>query len=61
VIKSIGRATYKRGKLYFDESGWAILKQVAKRTHRSPKALVIAAIMRYIKRSEREKAKDSRD
>lgn len=46
----IGRATYKKGKLYFDEVGWQQVKRVAAHQHRSPKAVVIAAVKRYIRK-----------
>jgi hypothetical protein len=49
-MKTFGYAAYKRGKLYFNKNGWAILKGVAKKTHKSPTYLVIQAIRRYIKR-----------
>lgn len=48
-----GYAAYKRGKLYFNPQGWAILKELASKTHTSPTKLVIAALKRYI-RSQNE-------
>jgi hypothetical protein len=51
-----GYATYRRGKLYFDEVGWAMIKGAAKRLHRSPKQVVIAALMRYARLHKNEKA-----
>jgi hypothetical protein len=51
-----GYATYRRGKLYFDEVGWAMLKAAAKRTHKSPTQIVIAALMRYARLHKNEKA-----
>lgn len=47
--KKIGYATYKRGALYFDEVGWAMVKGAAKRKHQSPKRIVIDALLRYTK------------
>lgn len=41
-----GKAVYRRGKLHFDEIGWAMIKEVAKRTKKSPKQVVIAGIKR---------------
>jgi len=49
MLKRIGRAVYRRGKLHFDEVGWSMIKDVAKRTHKSPRCVVIAALMRYAK------------
>jgi hypothetical protein len=45
-MKTFGKATYRRGKLYFDAVGWAMIKAVAKRTHRSPTRIVNAALRR---------------
>jgi predicted transcriptional regulator len=44
-----GKATIKKGKMYFDENGWAIVKQVARKKHRSPKYIVMQALRRMIK------------
>jgi hypothetical protein len=45
----IGRATFKKGKLYFDENGWALVRQVARKQHKSPKAVVVQALRRMAK------------
>jgi hypothetical protein len=51
-----GYATYRRGKLYFNEVGWAMIKGVAKRLHKSPKQIVVAALRRYARMYKNEKA-----
>ncbi len=43
------RAHYKKGKIYFDEAGWAMVKAAAKRAHKSPKYVVIAGLKRGMK------------
>lgn len=55
-MNKIGHATYRRGKLYFDEIGWALVKSVAKRMKKSPQHLVIAALKRWAKKDKNEKA-----
>ncbi len=52
------RVTYRKGVVYFDEEAWALIKRWAKKEHRSPKNIVIAAIKRGIKR-EKQKAVQS--
>jgi hypothetical protein len=55
-----GRATYRDGKLHFDETGWVMIKTVAKRTKKSPEAVVLAALKRAAKAGVfGEKAKDA--
>lgn len=50
MIKSkLGYATYLRGSLYFDDIGWAIVKAAAKKTKKSPRAVVIAGLKRGMK------------
>jgi len=44
---SVGRAIYKRGKLYFNDVSWTMVKAVARRTKKSPKIVVIAALKRH--------------
>ncbi len=51
-ITGFGTATYRKGKLYFDQAGWSFVKLVAKRRHKSPKAVVIEAIKRYVKQNK---------
>ncbi len=51
--KEFGRATYRKGKLYFDTQGWATVKQVARDSHQSPTKVVTAALWRYIKREKK--------
>lgn len=46
---NIGYATYKKGKLYFDEVGWEIIKGVARRQHRTPQQTVVQALKRALK------------
>ena len=55
-----GHAVYKRGKLHFDEAGWAMIKAAAKRTKKSPTQVVNAALMRYVRlRDKNEKTQDA--
>lgn len=56
---SAGRATYRRGKLYFNAVGWAMVREVAKYTHKTPTAVVVAALKRYIRARAHEKTKVS--
>ena len=44
-----GYATYKRGVLYFDKAGWALVKNMARKRKQSPTTVVIDAIKRYIR------------
>lgn len=53
----LGYAEYKRGKLYFDEIGWSMVRQVAKRLHKTPHQVVISALKRYIKYGKNKKSK----
>jgi hypothetical protein len=53
--KKIGYAHYRKGKLYFDDIGWAMICAVAKKRKRSPTRIVIDALKRYVR--EHEKAK----
>jgi len=48
-MNSFGIATYKQGKLYFDDNGWKIIGDLAKKLHTSRRKLVIDALKRYIK------------
>ena len=45
-----GFATYRKGKLYFNAEAWIIIKELARKTHKSPKTLIHAALRRYIER-----------
>lgn len=45
--KVVGYAQYHKGKLYFDEVGWSLIKKFASKQHRSPKDIVISALRRY--------------
>lgn len=51
----IGHASYRRGRVYFDEIGWAIVKAAAKKTKKSPTDVVIAGIKRGMKLEEAKK------
>lgn len=46
------RATIKNGKIHFCEEGWAMLKKVARKQHRSPKTVVHRALRAMIKREK---------
>jgi len=48
-MKSFGIASYKRGSFYFDDKGWKILGNLARKLHTSRKKLVIAALRRYLR------------
>ena len=56
MANKTGLATYRRGKLYFDEAGWAIVKAEAKKARKSPLQVVIAGLERGVKL---EKAKNA--
>jgi hypothetical protein len=63
VIK-IGYAQYDGRKLHFDATGWALVKKVARRTHKSPEYIVTRALVRLSerqrgKRGRHEKTKDA--
>lgn len=47
--KLIGRAQVRGNKLYFDETGWAILKKVARKQKKSPTVLVARALRRMMR------------
>jgi hypothetical protein len=48
-MPDIGKASYRRGRLYFDAIGWAMVKAAAKRAKKSPHTVVIAALKRGLK------------
>jgi hypothetical protein len=50
-----GYATYKRGKLHFDEIGWAMIKMAAKKSHKTPTQIVRSALLRYARKHEKTK------
>jgi hypothetical protein len=50
------RAWIRGNKLYFDKEGWALIKKHAKKQHKNPKYVAIAALKRGFKL---EKAKNS--
>lgn len=54
-MKAFGTARYYRGKLYFDDKGWKMVKAVAKRMKISPTTLVHRALRRAAKRMKNEK------
>jgi hypothetical protein len=45
-----GSAKYYRGKLYFDEVAWALIKSVAKRRKKSPVQIVNESLIRYARK-----------
>lgn len=45
-MKVIGIANLRRGKLHFDETCWALIKEHARRAHKTPKQIVVAALFR---------------
>ena len=49
-LSKIGYATYKRGKLHFDEVGWEMIKLVARRQKKSPQFVVTQALLRYARK-----------
>ena len=59
-MTKIGHATYKRGKLHFDEIGWAMIEAVAKKQKKSPTRVVNEALRRYVRLMDKnEKAKNT--
>ena len=44
-----GRARFDGKKLHFDDIGWAMVKKCARKAHKSPKQVVIAALYRAAK------------
>lgn len=59
-MRRIGRAEYKRGSLYFDQIGWAMVKAVARKHKKSPKYIVTQSIKRYM-RKYGKKTENTRD
>jgi hypothetical protein len=55
-MKEIGLATYKQGKLYFDEVGWAMVKAAARKAKKSPREVVIAGLKRGAKLEKTQNA-----
>jgi len=51
-MKNSGMTTYRNGKLYFDADAWAIVTEYAKKKHKTPQQVVIAALKRSIKREK---------
>lgn len=49
LMANVGKATIRRGKIYFDEAGWAIVRAAAKKAHKSPKQIVMVALKRGVK------------
>lgn len=49
----IGKATYKNGKISFDDKGWACIKAAARKKHQTPKQIVIAALKRGYKNGKK--------
>lgn len=47
-----GKAWVKKGKIYFNEEGWALVKEHARKQHRSPKIVVIRGLRRGMKLME---------
>lgn len=40
------KAWISKGKIYFDEDAWALIKQYARKQHRSPKDIAMAGLRR---------------
>lgn len=51
---TMGTATFRNGKLYFDAEGWAMVKLTARLQHKTPTHVVTAALRRYFKRHEKD-------
>jgi len=51
-----GRASYRRGIMYFDAVGWAMVKAASARAHRTPTQIVTAAIKRRAKLEKSQKS-----
>jgi hypothetical protein len=56
MASKIGMARFDGVKFHFDAVGWALITGVAKRTKKSPKTIVTAALMRYIRSRDGKKA-----
>lgn len=48
------KAWIKKGKIYFDIDGWALVKKVSKRKHQSPKTIVNRALWAMIRREKKD-------
>ena len=46
ISHAFGKAEVKGNKLYFDKAGWKLVTRVAKREKKTPRHIVIEAIMR---------------
>ena len=55
-MKKTGLATYRRGKIYFDEIGWAMVKAAARKAKKSPREVVIAGLKRGAKLEKTQNA-----
>lgn len=47
------RAWMSKGKMHFDEEAWAMIKKHARKQHKTPKQIVIAALKRSLKLQEK--------
>jgi hypothetical protein len=43
------KVTYRKGVMYFDEEAWALIIRYARKSHKTPKQIVIAALKRGVK------------
>ncbi len=48
-----GKATYCKGRLYFDDAGWAMVKACARKAHRTPQQVVTAALWRMVRNAKK--------
>ena len=60
AVLRTGLATYRKGHLYFDNRGWALVLAHARKDHKTPRQIVIGALKRGIKRGAFEKAKEDK-
>lgn len=53
------KVTRRKNTLYFDPEAWALIKQAAKREHKSPKTIANEALKRGFKYAKRKEALES--
>ena len=56
-----GRMRVGKTKVYFDEAGWAMVKEVARLKKKSPTYVVTRSLMLYLEKRDGKKAKNLRN
>lgn len=56
MLIPVGHAQLKGKRLCFDQVGWSMVKQVAKKQHKSPRTIVLGALRRYANAQKTKKS-----